>query len=222
MIPYKLVRSTRKTIAIYVSGADGQVEVRAPRTAALAQIQAFVDSKAAWIAQKQAALRASAPPARAFNTGERFYYLGETYPLEIVPHNSPALRFTGGKFLLASAAQPRARETFTRWYRAQARAYLQKRVAELSAFYNIGYTKIRCSSARTRWGSCSSTGTLSFTWRLIMAPPAVIDYVIVHELAHVLHKNHSRRFWEQVAAMMPDYKQRAAWLKQHGRQIAAL
>lgn len=220
-IQYKTIRSARKTIAIFVSG-EGDVEVRAPRFATNAQIQAFVDAKTAWILEKQTFLRERAPQIHAFAPGERFLYLGQPYPLEIVNHNSPALVFTGQCFRLAQSAQSNARETFTRWYQKQARALLTQRAAELARQNNLSYSKIRISSARTRWGSCSSTGTLSFTWRLVMAPTESIDYVIVHELAHILHKNHSKQFWAQVAAMQSDYKRRAAWLKDNGRKLASL
>ena len=219
MITYKIIQSKRKSIAIVVK-ANGEVEVRAPHRTSKRRIQEFVDQKSAWILEKQALAQEMTPQPHKYTAGELFYYLGKTYPLEIVQQNSPALTFTGERFLLSKAALPRAKEAFTRWYQQKARRYLNERAAALAIHHGLNYTKLRLSSARTRWGSCSSLGTLSLTWRLILTPPESIDYVIVHELAHLLHKNHSKQFWDKVAEMMPDYAPRAAWLKQHSRQLS--
>jgi predicted metal-dependent hydrolase len=86
--------------------------------------------------------------------------------------------------------------------------------------HGFHYQKLRISSARTRWGSCSSSGTLSFTYRLVMAPPEVVDYVVVHELVHTQVRNHSKTFWTTVEEIMPDYKQRRTWLKKNGGSLA--
>jgi predicted metal-dependent hydrolase len=86
--------------------------------------------------------------------------------------------------------------------------------------YGFVYRGIRISSARTRWGSCSSRGGLNFTWRLIQAPLPIIDYVVVHELAHLKVPNHSKAFWELVKNLLPDFAERRAWLKAHGRQLS--
>jgi hypothetical protein len=86
-------------------------------------------------------------------------------------------------------------------------------VVHYARLYNFHYQKIRLSSARTRWGSCSARGTLSFTWRLIMSPPEIIDYVVIHELAHTIHHNHSPQFWGLVGSILPDYAEKRKWLK---------
>ncbi|MGN1148530.1 MAG: M48 family metallopeptidase [Lachnospiraceae bacterium] len=105
-----------------------------------------------------------------------------------------------------------------RFYNA-ARSYFPRRCAELQKLTGGHYTKITIRNQKTRWGSCSQTGTLSFNYRLMMAPPAVIDYVIVHELCHLTHMNHSKAFWNKVANVMPDYKIRKQWLKEHGAEL---
>ena len=102
------------------------------------------------------------------------------------------------------------------WYKAQARSLLSGRVDFFAGRHAIRVGKVRISSARTRWGSCSARGTLSFTWRLVMAPPEVIDYVVVHEMCHLKEMNHSGAFWARVEAILPDYKARRKWLKDHG------
>jgi len=213
----RVVRSQRKTIAIVIE-RDGRLTVRAPLHMPAQRIQAFVDDHAGWIAKSLARLQASAPPpARRFLDGETFLYLGQAYPLSIVPAQRPALAFNGRAFLLARAGLPGAAGAFEKWYKAQARAYISERVSSLAGKYAFRYQKVRISSARTRWGSCSTRGTLSFTYRLVMAPPEVIDYVVIHELVHTQVHNHSRTFWNKVAALMPDYKPRLAWLKKNGK-----
>jgi predicted metal-dependent hydrolase len=217
----QLIRSDRKTISLIVE-RDGRPVVRAPRHAALEQILRFVEEKAGWISsrQEQARRRLAELPARRYAPGETFLYLGEPYPLEIVEGARAPLALAGGQFRLSSQDRPQAREVFTRWYRQQARSVLGERAARLAGQYGLEFKRLRISSARTRWASCSTTGTLSFTWRLIMAPLPVIDYVIVHELAHILEKNHSPRFWARVRAMLPDYPARVKWLKQNGHLLS--
>ena len=129
------------------------------------------------------------------------------------------LSFKKDRFLLRADSRSRANTLFTAWYRRQARVLLEKRVPELASHYNLTYSRVRISSARTRWASCSSNGTLSFTWRLVMAPQPVIDYIIIHELAHLLERNHSSRYWATVQAMLPDYRRYVKWLKQNGHLL---
>lgn len=218
MNAYRLIRSRRRTIALIVQN-DGGVVVRAPLRAPEEVIRQFVESKAEWIRKQQGrARRLAAALARDYVDGETFLFLGQAYPLKIVPPRRPALRLTDC-FELARPAQPQAEAVFIRWYRARAAEILPERVRLLAARYGCRPGGVRITSARTRWGSCSVRGTLSFPWRLVMAPPTVIDYVIVHELAHLEIRNHSPKFWARVAEWMPDYKQQVAWLRRNGRLL---
>jgi len=122
-------------------------------------------------------------------------------------------------FKLKKSAQPQAASHFERWYKKQARKVLSERVEHLAQKHGFEVNKTRISSARTRWGSCSQKGTLSFTWRLVMAPLEVIDYVVVHELCHLKEMNHSKASWAQVEAILPDYKKHRSWLKKQGRNL---
>jgi len=125
-----------------------------------------------------------------------------------------------GFFKLTEAAQPNAESVFTAWYRKQARNVLTERVEFFARKHGFKIGKIRVSSARTRWGSCSSKDTLSFTWRLVMAPLEVIDYVVVHELCHLKEMNHSKAFWTRVERILPDYKVHRKWLKENGVKLS--
>lgn len=216
----RLVRSRRKTIALIVQ-PDGSLVVRAPLHLSEDHIREFVESHADWIRRNQEKARKHAPPPpRRFAEGEEFYYLGQSYPLRLVPRQRPLLSFDGAAFHLARLAQAKASPVFVRWYKSRALEVLTERVRVLAEEHHFAYQKIRISSARTRWGSCSSKGTLSFTYRLVMAPPPVIDYVVLHELVHTQVRNHSNKFWSRVAALMPNYKQHVVWLRKNGRFLA--
>ncbi len=215
----------------------------------------MVAQKAEWVRQKQA--YAHAHPAAAphcFLPGEKFWFKGKEYPLEVIenlttqavgrgdgvtrrhgdikkdaaslhlpnlvspwPHVSMSLK--ADRFLLERRALPQAEAAFAAWYKAQARGLVEERVRHFAARYGFSYRQVRITSARTRWGSCSSKGRLCFTWRLVMAPPECIDYVVVHELAHLRVANHSLAFWHVVSAILPDYKARRKWLHDNGRLL---
>lgn len=104
-------------------------------------------------------------------------------------------------------------------FRKAAKEYFPKRVAYFHTFTGGDFKKITIRDQKTRWGSCSSSGTLSFNYRLMYAPPRVLDYVVVHELCHLTHMNHSKAFWAMVASIMPEYKIYRQWLKEHGQEL---
>jgi predicted metal-dependent hydrolase len=214
----EIKRSNRKTIAILIR-RDGTVIVRAPRRASLKHIQEIIDQKADWIREKREFILKTFPQAKPkeFVSGESFWFLGRVYPLEVVAPASPRLNDSyplalADRFYLARTACKRGMQVFEAWYRKQARQVLEQRMQELAAQYGFTTPNIRITSARTRWGSCSTSGYINFTWRLVMAPLEVIDYVVVHELVHLVERGHTRDFWQKVKAIMPDYKQRSAWL----------
>jgi predicted metal-dependent hydrolase len=214
----QIIRSKRKTIAIIIH-QDGRVIVRAPLKTPERLIRGFVERKSGWINEKKAqALQHPALPMRKFADGEKFLVLGRQIQMRLVEKQKAALTLQS-EFNLSRQALPQAAVVFEKWYKAYARQILDWRVQYFSALHAIPYEKIRISSARTRWGSCSSLGALSFTWRLVMAPLEVVDYVVIHELVHIKIKNHSTVFWDEVARLMPEYKKRKDWLKKNGRLL---
>jgi len=210
----QIIHSRRKSIAIIIRG-DGKLVVRAPLRLSKARIQEFIFTKKDWILDQQAKAASRQAPVHAFTRGETFLFLGKTIPLEITDNSSRSLTLDSC-FQLRRSDQPQAREVFIKWYKQQARQVFTRRVEFFAQKHSLTYAKIRLSSAHTRWGSCSSKGTLSFTWRLVMAPMEIIDYVIIHELVHLEIQNHSSTFWKKVQEYLPDYKNRRAWLKEHG------
>jgi hypothetical protein len=215
----KIVRTKRRTIALVIE-RDGSLIVRAPLRTSKARIQELVKERADWIRDKQTLIKTlySKTKPKEYVNGEGFWYLGKTYPLEIVNHAKLSL-VLDRRFHLSRAALPGAQQVFKNWYCKQATQIISERVLWYASRNGLTYDKIRITSARTRWGSCTSRSTLSFTWRLVMAPMAVIDYVVVHELVHLQEKNHSKSFWGKVKAIIPDYKRQIAWLKANGHLL---
>ncbi len=118
-----------------------------------------------------------------------------------------------------TSAEAKRMETLEKRYRSAARSRLENRVAYYHQFTGGKYTSVTIRDQKTRWGSCSSRGTLSFNYRLIFAPSEVLDYVVVHELCHLTHMNHSKDFWNMVASVMPEYKLHKKWLREHGHEL---
>ena len=215
----QLIRTKRKTVGLYIE-RDGCLIVRAPRGVPRPLIEAFVQEKEAWILEKQALARRMAEQnqPRQFKDGETFLYLGESYPLAIDDHQAKPLVFNAG-FHLRQDAQPRAAALIETWYRGQARQVIGERLTWYAQMHGFEYKRLRIGGARTRWGSSSTTGTLSFTWRLVMAPVEMIDYVVAHELVHTRVRNHSPAYWAALAAIMPDYKLRRDWFNKNGHTL---
>lgn len=217
---YRLVRSRRRTLALIIE-KDGSLLVRAPLRLSIKNIEETILAKADWIAQKQALAQQNPSQAREkqYRDGVEFPFLGQRYPLKIIEKQPEALTFTSDGFYLAQRAQKNALQAFESWYRQQARQLLSKRVAELAAEHGFHVKNVRITSARTRWGSCSTKGSLNFSWRVVLLPMPVIDYVILHELAHLRFHNHAAPFWNLVATLLPDYQQRRNWLRHNARSL---
>jgi predicted metal-dependent hydrolase len=214
----KLTRSKRRTIALVIE-RDGSLTVRAPKHVSQVMIEAFIQQKTDWIVDTREKLKAIEPtPARKYVDGEMFLFLGSSFDLKLVRPQWPSLQFDNG-FTLSQNIQQIGRQHFTKWYKERAQEIISERVQEYVQRYNFTPKKVKISSARTRWGSCSPDGTLNFTWRLIMAPLDVIDYVVVHELSHLHVKNHSSKFWKAVESVYPEYKKQRKWLRENGEKL---
>lgn len=215
----RITRSARRTVSLIIQ-PDGQLEVRAPLGYTDAKIRELVTTKRDWIEKKQvqALKNKQLIPSHSYRNGETFLFLGAEYPLSVAQKQAPLLMFKHG-FWLAEKALPQAEAVFEAWYRAAARKVITERVSHFARLHGYKYHAVRISGAKTRWGSCSSKGNLSFTWRLVMAPTDVIDYVVLHELAHLREPNHSPKFWQLVEGMMPNYAVYRRWLKQNGARL---
>jgi len=212
----KIIRSSRRTLCVEVY-PHGELVVRAPKRATQLDIQSFIAKRMRWITKTLQLFKTYSPPpvAKNFVEGDKFLWLGQEYSLQISSEANASFIFEQG-FVLSSRAAPKAKEVMERWYKTEAYVIFQERAAYYAHLLAVNYRKIRVSDAKKRWGSCSVAGNISFSWRLVMAPLPVIDYVVVHELAHLIEMNHSPRFWKLVASIMPEYAEHKKWLKMHG------
>ncbi|MFZ1736132.1 MAG: SprT family zinc-dependent metalloprotease [Candidatus Moraniibacteriota bacterium] len=217
--PYTLVRSKRKSVALFVA-RDATLTVRAPLWTSVGCIESFVERNVDWIRRTLERMQAHlCVSLHQYGEGERFWYLGEQYPLRISATGKYSLNFSNGEFFLAERFRSRAKDRLLAWYRREAKKVLLERVAFFVQKHGLVYRSVRINTARTRWGSCSGKGNLNFTFRLVMAPISVIDYVVAHELAHLAHPNHSRKFWQAVAVMCPNFERERRWLKENGHLL---
>lgn len=211
----QLIRSKRKTIQLTIS-RDARLIVRAPVKLSLKWIQQFVEEKGDWIEKNIAASLALnlSTQKRRFLQGESMYFLGSYYSLSIREDESD-ITIRANRLLFPEAFMANPEAFLENWYINEARNHIGRRLLLLSHALSVSFKSFKITRARRRWGSCSSKNMLNFSWRLIQAEPRVIDYVIVHELCHVLIKNHSKSFWQMVEQIIPDYRILRKWLRDH-------
>lgn len=219
--PAEIIRSRRRTLSLVIT-EDARLQVRAPVRATQEYIDDFIAKKSSWIDRKlsEVALRPK-PPKLEFTDGEKLPYLGKYYPIFLKDSDDKSVGFDDG-FTLARPERCRARELFVRWYREKAVSVIKGRLEVLAAGYGLRYGKFRVTGARRKWGSCGPGGDLIFSWRLVMAPISVIDYVVTHELAHIIRRDHSPLFWKKVEEMCPSFRDSACWLKDNGQILAGI
>lgn len=216
----------RRTLTIRV--AEGQVSVRAPEYVRLHEIEQFLQAKQAWIAQKLAQQHEQLQARqRRWESGAALPLLGKTLRLQI--HDaSPRYTHLDGDILsvglrLAPAqSQPlaeRVQKQVQQWYKQQALAHFGERVAYWEGVTGITSSGYNVRTYKSRWGTCSHRHELTFNWKLMMAPLDVVDYVVVHELCHIVHFDHSPAFWRLVGRFVPNYKAHKAWLRNNGLSL---
>jgi len=218
-VSYQVIRSRkrRKTVSLHIR-EDGSVIVYAPCSTPAWEIERFVRKKESWISEKLSGRERSVRQREErFLPGETFLYLGERYPLEIEdrPYQRHPLTLSYGRFVLDKNRVEEARTLFVEWYKKRAKEKLSERVRYYSNKLQLAPQGIKITSAQSRWGSCSRDNRLCFSWRIIMTPMNVLDYVLLHELAHIKEKNHSRRFWDYLRSILPDYTKHRNWLREH-------
>jgi predicted metal-dependent hydrolase len=213
----KLIRSKRKTVGLEVT-PEALLIVRAPRNLSRREISEIVDKESPWILKKQQFFRENHSKIREkeFIEGEEFLYLGRAYKLRLVHDTSDTLIVNDNFFYLSDECIDNAREIIERWYQTRAYEVVSERAAYYSNVSGMKFQQINITGAKKRWGSCGTNGNLNIAWRLVMAPVAVIDYVIVHELSHTEIRNHSKEFWRRVGSVIPNYKKYEKWLRDNG------
>jgi len=219
MIDYILKRSPRKTIGIYIK--NGHVEVRAPLQGTKPEIDRFVQSKEDWITKNLAKQKSQIKHRDSFeiNYGSTILWRGKPYP--ITEKNGTRAGFDSEVFYMPPGLTPeQIKATCIQIYRRLAHTHFTNRAAYYSAQMGLVPHTIKINSAKSRWGSCSTRKNINFSWRLAMACDHVIDYVVVHELAHLAEMNHSPKFWAIVKSVLPDYGERKMDLNDLHQQLA--
>lgn len=218
-IQYTLIRSQRKTASIYIE-RDGKVSVLVPEKLTTRQIEDLLEGKRKWIYQNLAEWQDlnARKVQRDYVNGEGFLYLGRSYRLKLVPEQSEPLMLKDGYFCLRSGnvSDLDADAAFKEFYRAKGAVRIPPRVAYYQTKIDVEPKAVKVMDLKHRWASCTAKGNLNFHWKCMMAPLTVLDYIVVHELVHLIHPNHSASFWNELDKVMPDYQDRKAWLRDNG------
>jgi len=218
----RVVKSKRRSVSIKVL-TDLSVEVRTPLRFKESELSKVLDRFHPWICKKREEI-ASLPKVRelTFNTGDLVPILGKDYPVVIEIANKRQASFTKGTLLLSvtkTMTDAAILKLGMTWYRDYAREVIESRVRHFTPQFKKMPNKIMIKSLKSRWGSCSTTRNLNFNWKLVMTPLSVLDYVVIHEMCHMLEMNHGPQFWAEVKARDPDYSHHKAWLRTHGRLL---
>lgn len=211
---YEITRSNRKTIALKVT-PDGNFKVAAPNEATNEDIENIVNKKKFWLYKTTSKIKEKASKSlkKEFISGEMFWYLGKRYRLDVSKNcEHKGLKFKHNKFILNNEDKNKAEKLFKEFYKQKAKEKLETQVIKYAKQMGVEYQELKFLDMKKRWGSCTNAGNIILNSHLIKAPMYVIDYVIVHELAHLIEYNHSPRFWNIVRTQIGDYEEHKKWL----------
>ncbi len=217
-ISFELIYKKRTTIGIYID-LYGNVEVQAPKGASEESVLQLLEGKWDLIQQRTKEMkdRTVGHMEKVYDHGESFLYLGNTYPILIsqdtdIKKDHVVLEENKLHVYVIQQEDERIKQALKRFYYRQCKALVEKRVQFYQSNFRVKPRSIRISDSKSTWGTCDSMRQLTFNWKLAMAPLKVIDYVVVHEMCHMVHMNHDRSFWRLVGKIIPDYEQRENWL----------
>lgn len=221
---FEVRRSPRRRSVQITVDRGGELLLFAPEGCPAGVMEQFVREKRFWIYTKLAEKDALGPaaPARQLVSGEGFPYLGRSYRLLLVDGQDAAVRLEHGRFKMARAAAAEGRDHMIRWYTERAVPWIQKGIERFQRRMGVEPSGVDVQDLGFRWGSCGKGGRLHFHWRTILLPPRAVEYVVVHELAHLAEPHHTPAFWARVERAIPDYAARKQWLAERGREAAEL
>ncbi|MEG1509835.1 MAG: SprT family zinc-dependent metalloprotease [Clostridia bacterium] len=210
--PTKIIRCKRKSIALIINN-QAQLIVRAPKLTKDETIFRLIASKQKWIEQKQQIVNANniKYAETEYKNGDVVLFLGKNYTLEFA--NIKEIIFSESKLYAPIKYQNNAKNYFIKWYKQQATQILQQRLQLCASNIGANFATFSLTNARCKWGSCSAKQDIKLSWRLVMCPMFVVDYVVAHEVCHLQFKNHQKEFWRKVAQIYPNYKTAEKWLK---------
>jgi len=216
----QIIRSNRKTLSLEIN-ENADLIVRAPHRVSYVEIQKFISEKSVWIDNKKRLINAHLKDNLNYNSNSQCLYLGSIYPVKI-DNDIESISFNGEMFTITNTNREIMSLTLKSWYKKRFMEIALPRLSYFSDKYNLAFNQVRVKEQKTLWGSCSSKNNINLNYLLIMAPMKVIDYVIVHELVHTIHKNHSAKFWQKLETIMPNYKDARYWLKENGHKLRRL
>ncbi len=222
-IAYTLLPGTDRNTTDIVIERNGQIVVRPPKDMTPERVDSVVDAKRLWIYRNLAEWRDlnAAAVARSWVNGETFLYLGRTYRLSIVSGAKQDLLLKDGRFLLSrdvieTGGVAGARRAFEAYYSQKALERVRARVRYYAPKVGVAVSSVEVKDIGFKWARCGASGALAFHWKCMMAPARIFDYLVVHELCHLIHRNHSDAYWNEVDKVMPNYRERKDWLRKHG------
>lgn len=219
----EVIRTNRlKTADIRVE--EGAVSIAVPIATPPEKIDELLSAKRQWIKHKITLHRETSPASdKQFISGEAFAYLGRNYRLKVERGSFAPVRLVNGRLLVTvpeDGNQPHIiRNAVVRWYKRQAQQKLTEKVKRFAPIVGVQPSKVSVKTFKSRWGSCTAKGDLEFNWQIMMAPNRMVDYVVIHELCHLLRHDHSPEFWQEMLRVMPDYQQCREWLKLNAQQL---
>jgi hypothetical protein len=223
-LTFEVRRSPRRKTLQITLDRGGELIIAAPPETDRTLLAELVREKRFWlytkIAEKEA--RHQTLDAKEFVTGEGFPYLGRSYRLLLVEEQDVPLKLEAGRFKLLRPLAADGRAQFMRWYTEHASDWLQRRVKGWAARMGVEPKGVEVRDLGFRWGSCGHVGNVNFHWATILLPGSIVDYVIVHELAHLVETNHTPEFWRQVGRALPEFEQRKSWLAEQGGRHVVL
>ena len=216
MNPNKIIRSKRKTLSLTIN-ENAELIIRAPKRLSIEKIQDFINEKENWINRKKRLLENQIKDVTSNHN--KLLYLGNLFPINVEQNASKELFFTGEEFIANSIEPDSLSLSIKKWYKNKFKEIALSRVAYFANKHNLMVNQVRIKNQKTMWGSCSSKNNINLNYLLLMAPMGVIDYVIVHELVHTIHRNHSTDFWDSVESIMPEFQEHKRWLKKNGYKL---
>jgi len=217
-ISFNITYKKRTSMGIYID-LYGNVEVQAPKGTPVEHVLQLLEEKWDWIGQKSKEMkdRTLGPKEKIYNDGEGFLYLGNEYPIQISQDTSikqDHVVFEGDKLhiYVKQLEDEKVRQALKRFYYQQCKVLVERSIQSYQSNFKTKPRSIRIADNNRNWGTCDSRLQLTFNWKLAMAPLEVIDYVVVHEMCHMVHLNHDRSFWRLVGKMIPNYKEMENWL----------
>ena len=216
MNPNKIIRSKRKTLSLTIN-ENAELIIRAPKRLSIEKIQDFINEKENWINRKKRLIENQIKDVTSNHN--KLLYLGNLFPINVEQNASKELFFTGEEFIANSIEPDSLSLSIKKWYKNKFKEIALPRVAYFANKHNLMVNQVRIKNQKTMWGSCSSKNNINLNYLLLMAPMGVIDYVIVHELVHTIHRNHSTDFWDSVESIMPEFQEHKRWLKKNGYKL---